>query len=130
MNQTLAQTNLANEPWFVELLATQGFAKASPNTFTDGKAWLRIDGRLFTADPGTGDSTYQVNFRDADPKTVTFMVQQVLKMRPFLTNTQLGEERTEKERLERALAAIALTIQEGPDTGGGGATPAVLVVAV
>ena len=119
MDQTLSQTTLANQPWLVELLTAQGFAKSLPNTFTNGNALIRIDGTLFTADPGAGDSTYQVNFREADRQTVTCMVQQILKMRPFLTDAELGEERTGKKRLDRALAAIALTIQEGPDTGGG-----------
>jgi len=40
-------------------------------------------------------------------------------MHMFLTDEELAQERAEKKSVDRALAGIALTIKEGPDTGGG-----------
>ena len=47
------------------------------------------------------------------------MIEQILKMRPFFTEAQLAQEQAEKRSVDRALAGIALTIKDGPDTGGG-----------
>ena len=47
------------------------------------------------------------------------MLESFLKMRPFLTEADLTQERAEKHRIERALTGIAATIKEGPDTGSG-----------
>jgi hypothetical protein len=47
------------------------------------------------------------------------MVDQMLKMHAFLTDEELTQERADKKSVDRALAGIALTIKEGPDTGGG-----------
>jgi len=115
----MTQKSLSHETWFVELLASKGFAKSSENTFSNGKALIRVDGAHFFADPGTEDTTYQADFLNADRQTTTFMVNQILKMHAFLTDEELAQERVEKKSVDRALAGIALTIKEGPDTGGG-----------
>ena len=119
MDAVILQKCLVTETWFVELLAGKGFVKAAGNTFSNGKALIRVDGTHFSADPGGEDTTYKMDFRNADRQTVTFMVGQILNMHAFLTEEELAQERAEKKSEDRALAGIALTIKEGPDTGGG-----------
>jgi hypothetical protein len=110
---------LAAQPWFVDLLAVKGFFRSSPTTFSNGKASIQVDGTKFLADPGTGDKAWNSDLAEADPGTIILMIQQILKTRPFLTETDLADERAENQRIERALMGIAATIKEGPDTGGG-----------
>jgi hypothetical protein len=119
MDAVILQKCFVTETWFVELLAGKGFVKAAGNTFSNGKALIRVDGTHFSADPGGEDTTYKMDFRNADRQTVTFMVGQILNMHAFLTEEELAQERAEKKSEDRALAGIALTIKEGPDTGGG-----------
>ena len=119
MDPVITLKSLATEAWFVEFLAGKGFAKSAENIFTNGKATIRVDGTHFFADPGAESSTYTADFRQADPKTVTFMVEQILKMHAFRTDEELMQERAEKQSVDQALTGIARTIQEGPDTGGG-----------
>ena len=119
MDPFITLKSLATETWFVELLAGKGFSKSSENTFTNGKAKIRVEGTRFFADPGAEDSTFKADFRQADRKTVIFMVDQILKMHAFRTDEELMQERAEKKNVDRALAGIAHTIREGPDTGGG-----------
>jgi len=119
MDPVITQKSLATEKWFVELLAGKGFAKSSENTFTNGKASIRVDGAHFFADAGMENTTYKANFRNANRQTVTLMVDQILKMHAFLTDEELAQERVEKKSADRALAGIAMTIKEEPDTGVG-----------
>jgi hypothetical protein len=119
MQPEMPKVPLADQPWFVDLLATKGFYRSSPTTFTNGKASIRVDGTKFLADPGTGDKAWNSDLAQADPGTIKLMIQQILKTRPFLTEADLANERSENQRIERALMGIAATIKEGPDTGGG-----------
>ena len=119
MEQVITQKSLATETWFIELLAGKGFAKSSENTFTNGKAQIRVNGIQFIADPGAESTTYKADFRNANRQTVTIMVDQMLKMHAFRSDEDLTQERAEKKSADQALAGIALTIKEGPETGGG-----------
>lgn len=119
MDAAITLKSLATETWFIDLLAGKGFVRSSESTFTNGKAVIRVDGAHFVADPGGEDTTYKADFRNADRQTVTFMVGQILSMHAFLTEEELAQERAEKQSVDRALAGIARTIKEGPDTGGG-----------
>ena len=111
MDPFITLKSLATETWFVELLAGKGFSKSSENTFTNGKAKIRVEGTRFFADPGAEDSTFKADFRQADRKTVIFMVDQILKMHAFRTDEELMQERAEKKNVDRALAGIAHTIR-------------------
>ncbi len=119
MEHVITQKSLATETWFIEMLAGKGFAKSSENTFTNGKAQIRVDGTQFIADPGAESTTYKADFRNANRQTVTIMVDQMLKMHAFRSDDDLTQERAEKKSADQALAGIALTIKEGPETGGG-----------
>jgi hypothetical protein len=119
MQPEMPKVPLADQPWFVDLLAAKGFYRSSPTTFTNGKASIQVDGTKFLADPGTGDKAWNSDLAKADLDTIKLMIQQILKTRPFLTETDLADERIENQRIERALMGIAATIKEGPDTGGG-----------
>lgn len=110
---------LANQSWFVEFLAERGFAKSSPTTFIRGEASLHVDGSKVRADPGTGERGWATDFGAADQATVQAVLQQILKMRPFLTEVDLTQERIDRQALERALTGLANTIKDGPDTGSG-----------
>jgi hypothetical protein len=78
-----------------------------------------VAGSVVTADPGNGQKTWSTDFKGAERASVKAVLDQILKMRPFLTDHDLAQERKEQERLERALTGIAQTIKDGPDTGGG-----------
>lgn len=119
MQPEMPKVPLADQPWFVDLLAAKGFFRSSPTTFTNGKASIQVDGTQFLADPGTGDKTWTSDLAEATPDTVKLILQQILKTRPFLTEADLTEERADKQRIERALMGIAATIKEGPGTGSG-----------
>lgn len=119
MQPEMPHPPLADQPWFIDLLAAKGFYRSSPTTFTNGKASIHVNGTEFTADPGTGDKTWNGDLAKADRETVKLMLQQILKTRPFLTEADLAQERADKQRIERALMGIAATIKEGPDTGSG-----------
>ena len=108
---TTEMSTLASQAWFIELLAGKAF--------TNGEATIQVDGSQFAANPGGGKAGCKADFHQADRETVTFMVEQILKLRPFLTDEALAQERSQKERVDQALAGIALTIRDGPDTAGG-----------
>jgi hypothetical protein len=110
---------LADQPWFIDLLAGKGFYRSSPTTFTNGKASIQVEGTKFLADPGTGDKAWNSDLAEADRDTIKIILQQILKTPPFLTEADLTQERAEKQLIERALTGIAATIKEGPDTGSG-----------
>ena len=59
------------------------------------------------------------DFAGADRAAVTAILEQMLKMRPFLTSVDLAQEQFEKQSIERSLTGIANTIKDGPDTGSG-----------
>lgn len=117
--ETKVTEPLPDQPWLAGFLAAKGFDRVSAATFSNGKATLKFEGNKFTADPGTGDRSWSSNFEDADPPTVKMLIEQILKMRPFLSETDLAKERIEKQRLDQALTGIADTIREGPDTHSG-----------
>jgi len=119
ITQSTEMNTLASQAWFIELLAGKGFVKSSEMAFTNGKASIRVDGSHFAANPGVGNASYKADFQQANRQTVTFMVEQILKLRPFFTDAELAQEQTRKEGVDRALAGIALTIRDGSDTGGG-----------
>lgn len=110
---------LADQPWFIEFLAAKGFSKSSPTTFIRGAASLSVDGMVMFADPGNGQRGWSTDFGDADRGSVRAMLEQILKMRPFLTEADLAQEQIARQGLERALTGIANTIKDGPDTGSG-----------
>jgi len=85
------ETTLASQAWFIQLLAGKGFTKSSGNTFTNGKATIRVDGSQVTANPGGGKAGYKADFHQADQETVAFMVEQILNLRPFLTDEALAQ---------------------------------------
>ncbi|MCZ7637685.1 MAG: hypothetical protein M5U12_17595 [Verrucomicrobia bacterium] len=119
MQPELPRVPLADQPWFVDLLAGKGFYRSSPTTFTNGRASIQVAGTKFVADPGTGDKSWNSDLAEATPETIKLILQQILKTRPFLTEADLTEERADKQRIERALMGIAATIKEGPGTGSG-----------
>lgn len=110
---------LADQSWFLEFLAANGFTRSSPTTFVRGPASLHVDGTKFNADPGSGARGWSTDFGDADRESVKSVLEQILKMRPFLTEVDLSKERIERHGLERALTGLANTIKDGPDTGSG-----------
>lgn len=111
--------NLANESWFIEFLDREGFRRASEHSFSNGRASIRIEGARFIAEPGAGGKTWHADFTDAERSTITLMVEQVLKMRPFLSETDLADEGARRKSLQAALAGVAGTICTGPDTHSG-----------
>ncbi len=119
MQPEMPRQSLADQPWFVEFLAAKGFAKSSPTTFIRGAASLSVDGMLLSADPGNGERGWSTDFGNAGRSSVQLMLEQILKMRPFLTEADLAQEQTARQSLERALTGIANTIKDGPDTGSG-----------
>lgn len=117
--QKTAKLCLLAEPWFLELMTERGFKKTSENAFTRGKSQIRVDGAILSARQSQGDTTYKADFSNANQESVTFMVDQMLKLPAFLSDEELDQQRAEKQRVIRALNGIAETIKEGPDTGGG-----------
>lgn len=106
MQPELPRVPLADQPWFVDLLAGKGFYRSSPTTFTNGRASIQVDGTQFVADPGTGDKSWNSDLAEATPETIKLILQQILKTRPFLTEADLTEERAGKQRIERALERL------------------------
>ena len=119
MQPEMSKKPLADQQWFIDLLASKAFFRSSPTTFSNGKASIHVDGSQLLADPGTGDKAWNSNLAQADPATVKLILEQILKTRPFLTDADLAQERSDKQRVERALTGIAATITDGPDTGSG-----------
>jgi len=119
ITQDTNQRTFASEPWFVDLLAGKGFVKCSENTFSNGKASIRLDGSHFAASPGVGNCVYKADFGEANRKTVTVMVEQILKMRPFRTDAEQAEERAEKRSVDLALGGIALAVRDEPHSACG-----------
>lgn len=119
MEPEMPQTPLAEQPWLIAFLAEKGFAKSSPSTFVRGAASLHIEGTKLHADPGNGGRGWSTDLPDADRATVEALLGQLLRMRQFLSEIDLANERIEHKSLERALTGIANTIRDNPDTGGG-----------
>lgn len=119
MQPEMPSEPLARQPWFVEFLAAKGFAKSSPTTFIREAASLNIDGTILFADPGNGERGWSTDLGNAGRAAVQAMIEQILKMRPFLTKADHTKEQAERQSLERALTGIANTIRDNPDTGGG-----------
>ena len=119
MQPEMPRVPLADQPWFVDLLAGKGFYRSSPTTFTNGRASIQVDGTQFVADPGTGDKSWNSDLAEATPETIKLILQQILKTRPFLTEADLAQERADKQHIERALTGIAATIKGCPDTDSG-----------
>lgn len=110
---------MADQPWFQDFLAAKGFAKSSPTTFIRGTASLSVDGTVLFADPGNGERGWTTDLGSAGQASIRAMLDQILKMRPFLTKADHAKEQAERQSLERALTGIANTIRDNPDTGGG-----------
>ena len=89
---------LSEERWFEAFLASKGFTRSTPNTFTNGKATIDVDGNEVCAHQGSGDKSWNAEFP------------------PLLTDADLAVEREEKGCLEKAPTGIANTIKENPDT--------------
>src|SRR5687768_8030673 len=102
MNNEPNSEPLSDQSWFVELLAGKGFEPASRGTFARGEAWIKIEGTQFSAYPGAGDHTWSGDFGEAESSTIKQILEQILKMQPFLSEADLAAERADKERLERA----------------------------
>lgn len=118
-HQEFPRRPLSEQVWFVDFLAAKGFARSSPTTFVRGAASLSVEGTSLFADPGNGERGWSTDFESAEPASVQAMLEQILKMRPFLTEVDLTKERIERNSLERALTGLANTIKDGPDTGSG-----------
>ncbi len=119
ISEPVRNESLAAEGWLEDFLAAKGFSRISAEAFSNGKATLCFDGKKFTAQPGSGDKAWTSNLEDADHSTIQLLLEQILKMRPFLSDAQLADERIEMDRLDRALAGVADTIKDGPDTHSG-----------
>jgi hypothetical protein len=119
MTPEMPRLPLAEQSWFVEFLAAEGFTKSSPTTFVRGAASLQVDGCVVFADPGNGKRGWSTDLGNAGRASVQAMLEQILKMRAFLTKADLAKEQAERLSLERALTGIANTIRDNPGTGGG-----------
>ena len=119
METQTAKSSLAVQPWFVDLMAANGFQPSQPGTFSNGKATVQIRGTRLIADPGDGGKRWESDIGGANRETLTLVVSQLLKMRPFLSGAELALERSQRERCVQALDGIAESIRQGPDTGGG-----------
>ena len=119
MELQTSKPRLAAQDWFIAFLASKGFHPSLPDTFSNGKATIRIRGNNLIADPGNGDKCWQSDIADAEETSITLVVGQLLKLPSFRTDADLAKERAERQRLEQALDGIAASIKEGPDTGGG-----------
>jgi hypothetical protein len=62
MQPEMPRQPLAQQPWFVDLLDGKGFYLSSPDTFTNGKASIHVEGTNFSADPGTDDKIWPASF--------------------------------------------------------------------
>lgn len=113
------RTPLEQQSWLVEFLKNEGFERISDHEFSNGKATLTFKEDRFTADPNDSERCWTANLHDADAITIKLLIQQILKMRPFLSDKSLASERLEKASAHLALTGIAKTIRDGPDTHSG-----------
>jgi hypothetical protein len=119
MNPPLQARPLAGQAWFVNLLAAKGFRRASNDSFTNGKASIELRGTHLTVDPRTGEKTWNVDLTGANRQNAELIIDAILKAPVFRSAADIARGRAEKERLKHALAGIAATIRQGPDTGSG-----------
>lgn len=115
----VATDTLARQLWMEDYLATKGFARISPDAFSNGNATLQFDETKLTANGGSGGKVWTSDFGNARAETIKMMIEQILKLRPFLSEMQLEDERLRKERIETALAGIANAIADNPESDSG-----------
>lgn len=114
-----ANKPLGNQSWLADFLSTKGFRPVSPDRFSNGKAIIEFTGNEFTAHPGSGDQAWSSDLEGADCATIKLLIEQILKMGPFVSDADRAKESVEKQRLDQALTGIANSIKEGPDTDSG-----------
>lgn len=110
---------LVQQTWLVAFLNEKGFERHSETTFSNGNATLTFERDRFTAHPKDSNRVWSTNLEDADPATIKLLLQQILRMRPFLSDSEIEKDRLETERGRQALIGIANTICQGPDTHSG-----------
>ena len=66
MQPEMPKVPLADQPWFIDLLAGKGFFRSSPTTFARGPASIHVEGTKFHADPGTGEKGWSTDLAEAD----------------------------------------------------------------
>ena len=119
MEPQTTKAPLTTQPWFVDLMAANGFQPSQPGTFSNGKATVQIRGTRLIAAPGDGGKRWVSDIGGANRETLTVVISQLLKMRPFLSDAQLALERSRRGLCVQALDGIAESIRQSPDTGGG-----------
>lgn len=117
--QTDTVKPLAHQPWMEDFLAAKGFLQISSEAFSNGNATLRFDGTKFNASADSGEKVWTSDFGNARTETIKLMIEQILKLRPFLSEAQIEDERLRKEKIETALAGIANAIADNPESDPG-----------
>jgi hypothetical protein len=119
MEPQTTKSPLAAQRWFIDLMAAKGFTPSQSGAFSNGKATIQIRDNILLAESGDGNKRWKSDVNGANRETITLIVDQLLKMRPFLTDADLARERKQRDIHVQALDGIAESIRQNPDTGGG-----------
>ena len=113
------RATLADHPAIRECLESHGFRGTSANRFSNGRAAVRFEGSNLVAEPGDGSRTWRSDLGAAPPEAVVELLNVVLSMTPFLSQTEL-DRRAERTYVARiALDRIVEVLREGPETHSG-----------
>lgn len=118
MAPIIASQSLADQAWFSDFLKARGFDRATPNSFSNGRATLRLEGTTLFAIPGEGNPR-KSELRDASPDAIRQLLSVILAAPSFLSQAELDSRKDRQQSAEEALLGIATSIRQYPDTHSG-----------
>jgi len=118
MAPNIASQSLADQPWFSDFLKARGFERVTPNSFSNGRAMVRLEGTTLYTLPGEG-KPWKSELKDASPDAIRQLLSAVLAAPSFLSQAELDSRMVRQQAAETALLEIAAAIREHPDTHSG-----------
>ena len=113
------RATLADHPAIRECLESHGFRGTCANGFSNGRATVRFEGSRLVAEPGDGSRNWRSDIGATPPEAVVELLNVVLSMTPFLSQTDLDRRAKRAHTARIALDRIVEVVREGPETHSG-----------
>lgn len=102
-----------------ELLEARGYKQTASGNFSNGRATIRLDYCGFAAIPANGGKAWHADVREATPESLAQLLQVILAAPGFQSQAEIDHRENRRLAAETALASIAESIRENPDTHSG-----------
>ena len=116
MIQSAHSQTFADQPWLRDFLSELGFQRTAPDTFSNGRSSVRVEGTVVYLIPADGGKAWRTEIPKVRPESVCQLLKIMLASPKFQSQAELDRCSARQYRAEEALQILGRSIRENPES--------------